>query len=178
MKLIQLMNGLLDRLFVVAGAFIGSQIPSFMHQYTQRLAGHVEELNHLLEDLRKVASYSHKTLDQYIEKFMSSTDLDFSRQGEFMQNIVVRWEDLSQSLNHLLQSTIWNRPYVFLSHVNYDIAKETFYSFQPGLALTGEGMYYTGIGLAMGYIFYQILAKLLRVTNKRIMAVFRQKECT
>jgi hypothetical protein len=65
----------------VIGAFVASQIPEFIQQYTQRLAGHVNELYRLLNQMRQVASYSNKTLDQYIQKFITSSDPDFARQG-------------------------------------------------------------------------------------------------
>ena len=43
-------------------AFAGSQIPQFMQQYSQRLAGHVAELQQLIDQLRSVAAHSNKSL--------------------------------------------------------------------------------------------------------------------
>src|ERR1700679_1329642 len=106
MKIFSTIGSLLDRLCVVIGAFIGSQIPQFMQQYTQRLAGHVDALQRLLNQLRQMASLSNKTLEQYIQKFKDTSDSDFVHQGEFMQGILSRWEDLHQALDRLTQGSI------------------------------------------------------------------------
>jgi hypothetical protein len=156
---LRFINGLLDRLFVVAGAFLGSQVPPYMQQYTQRLAGHVDELQFLLEQMRHMAAYSNKNLDQYIYKFLSSSDPDFIQQGVFMQTIVTRWHNLSDALQNIANSSIWDRPFILLKNIDYETAKATLSSFQPGVSLTIEGLYYACLGLFCGFLFYQILVK-------------------
>ncbi|CUI16805.1 conserved hypothetical protein [Candidatus Protochlamydia naegleriophila] len=173
MKCWQLMDRILDRLFVVMGAFIGSQIPEFMQQYTQRLAGHVSELNHLLDGLRQVAANSGKTLEEYIHKFVINGDPDFVRQGEFMQGMVSRWQELSQALTHLTESSFLGRPFVFFTELNYPIAKAAFAAYQPGLNLTLEGLSYTGIGILTGYFFYQLLSKIVAIGCRRAVSFIR-----
>ena len=174
MKIFSFIGNVLDRLCIVAGAFIGSQIPQFMQQYTQRLAGHVEALQKLIDQMRQIASFSNKTLEQYIEKFKESSDLDFSRQGDFMQGIVTRWQELHQALNHLTQSSIWLHPYYFLKDLQPDIAHSTLASFQPGLSLTIEGLCYAGIGMILGWIFYQTLSQLIIFGYTRAQTIFKQ----
>lgn len=150
---------IIDRLCIVAGAFLGSQIPQFMQQYTQRLAGHVAELHHLLEQLRKTASNSQKSLDQYVQKFVSSPDADFASQGAFMQGILQRWDELNQALVQLSQSPAWTRPFVFFKELQPDIAQSTFATFQPGINLNLEGLCYAGIGILIGWAFFQLISK-------------------
>jgi hypothetical protein len=161
MKIFSSIGSILDRLCVVAGAFVGSQIPEFFQQYTQRLSGHVSELHRLLNQMRQVASYSNKTLEQYIHKFISSSDPDFVHQGEFMQGMVSRFDELNQALNYLMQSSMWLKPYVFAKGIQYDIAHATLSSFQPGINLNVEGFCYAVGGILVGWVFYQILSKSL-----------------
>lgn len=160
MKILTFMNSLLDRLCMVLGAFIGSQIPAFMQQYTQRLGGHVAELNRLFDHLQVVAGQSNKTINQYIHKFLSSSDPDFVHQGEFMQNLEMRLQQLNQSLYQLTHSSLWDRPFVFIKDLHYDIAQSTFASFQPSLNITVEGLCYTGIGMIAGYAGYQLASRM------------------
>jgi hypothetical protein len=174
MKIFTFIGSLLDRLSVVVGAFLGSQVPEFMQQYTQRLAGHVNELHRLLSQMRIVASHSNKTLEQYIQKFLSSPDPDFARQGELMQEMLSRWEELNQALFHLTHSSIWMRPYVFLKELQYDIAKSTLASFQPGINLSVEGLCYAGAGMLMGWVLYQGISKCISFGYSRVVAVFKQ----
>lgn len=174
MKIFSFLGSLMDRLCVVAGAFIFSQFPQFMQQYTQRLAGHVEALQKLLHQLRQIASFSHKTLEQYIQKFKDSTDTDFSQQADFMQGILNRWQELNQALDHLTQSSIWLRPYYFLKDLQTDIAKSTFASFQPGFNLSMEGLCYAGAGMIFGWALYQAISKCVVLGYSRALAIFKQ----
>lgn len=173
MKLLSPIGNLIDRLCVVAGAFIGSQIPLFMQQYTQRLAGHVEELNRLLNQMRQVAFHSNKTLEQYIQKFISSSDPDFVHQGEFMQGILLRWEEFNHAFYQLSKSSLWDRPYVFLKEIQYDIAASTLASFQPGISLNLEGFCYAGIGIVLGWAFYHMISKCILFGCSRVKAILK-----
>lgn len=175
MKIFSFIGSLLDRLCVVAGAFVGSQVPQFMQQYTQRLAGHVEALQKLINQLRHIASLSsQKTLEQYIEKFQNSSDPDFIHQGDFMQGILNRWEELHLALEHLTSSSIWLRPYYFLKDLQPDIAHSTFASYQPGFNLTLEGVCYAGVGIILGWAFYQMISQCIVFGYTRAMAIFKQ----
>lgn len=158
--MLKIIHYILDRLFVVAGAFIGSQVPAFIQQYSQRLAGHVDELGRTIATLQKAAEHSNKNLDQYIGKFITSSDPDFSKQGEIMQSIVFRWQEITTSYQHLTGSNVWSRPFVFFSEWQPDIVKATLKSFQPSLALSVEGLCYTVAGLFAGYLFYHLIVRL------------------
>jgi len=154
---------ILDRLFIIIGAFIGSQFPAFMQQYMHRLAGHVSELDHLIQNLRQVAAYSNKSLEAYIQKFLTSQDPDFFHQGEFMQKMVTRWEHLNQALHHFQESLLWQRPLVFLQDLQPEITQATFDHFQPSFALNVETLCYTGIGVFAAFLIYQLIAKILQL---------------
>jgi hypothetical protein len=175
MRLLPSVGSLFDRLCIIAGAFLGSQIPQFMLQYSQRLAGHVAELQKLLNQLRQAASLSHKTLDQYILKFMASTDPDFAHQGQFMQGIVQRWDALNNALVHLNESSVWVRPFAFVKDIQPDIAQSTLASFQPGINFSLEGLCYAGLGLFLGWLFFQLISKsfasIWRFCKKKISSV-------
>lgn len=168
MKLFRFIGSLADRICIVAGAFIGSQIPQFIQQYTQRLAAHIAELDHLLTKLRRIASLSDKTLDQYIQKFLSSSDPDFSRQGEFIDEMLRRFHVLSDSLQKITESRIWTRPFIFLKEIHRDLFETTLDSFQPGLVLSVEGICYTFLGALLGFLFYQGFSKSILIVYKAL----------
>jgi hypothetical protein len=174
MNILSSLASLVDRLCAVAGAFICSQIPEFMQQYIQRLSGHVDELHRLLNQMRQVAAYSNKNLEQYIDKFISSSDSDYVHQGEFIQGMLSRWEDLHHALFHITNSSMWVRPYAFLREFQYDIAHSTFVSFQPGISLSAEGLCYAGGGILIGWAFYQIVSKCIIFGCSRAISLFKQ----
>lgn len=173
MKILSFLGNILDRLCVLGGAFIGSQIPAFMQQYIQRLSGHVDELQHVIRHLEFAAAHSGKTLEQYIQKFLSSVDIDFIHQGEFMQKTLVRWEELNLTLYHLTHSSLWVRPYLFLKELQYDIAQSVLASFQSSLNLNPEGLCYAGTGMLIGWLFFKALSNGFHFSYLQTQGVLR-----
>lgn len=147
-------GGLCDRICAVIGAIICAQAPLFMQQYSQQLVGREAELHHQVEAMRQAASISGKTLEQFISKFLASGDIDIARQGELMQNLVDRWQALTKALSALQHSSVFERPFIFLGHLNVDTFKSTFYNYSIGLPLTLEGAVYAIIGIAIGYCIF------------------------
>lgn len=164
-----MIKGLGDRISVVLGAFIGSQIPQFMQLYTQRLAGYVDALQTLLNQLQQMASLSHKTFEQFVLKFKESGDLDFAKQAEFMQYIFNRHNALQQTVDHLTNGSIWLRPYYLLRDFQTDIARSTLDAFDFGFNFTLEGLCYALSGMFLGWFAYHGLLKCCRVCLGRIV---------
>lgn len=154
-------HGLFDRIFAVIGALTLSQAPTFMQDYTQQLSGHVSELRYQIEIFRSAASQSGKTLEQFIQKFKDSPDLDLAAVGSIMQEMVVRYTNLSNSYNALVQSSVFERPFVFLKYFDWDLAKLTFADYHLGLSLTLDGFIYALIGLYLGVVIYFIFSRCL-----------------
>lgn len=162
MPFLKLISTIFDRLFVIVGALLGAQLPLFIQLYTQRLAGHAAELNRFLNQLRQLANQSHKTLNQYIEKFLASNDLDFANQGELMLKTVKRWEELNSSFLALTNSYSWNRPFIFFKNVQWEMAQSTLYTFKPGIQINLEGLAYMAAGAILGFCIYQLLSFLFQ----------------
>ena len=157
---------LLDRLFAVGGALLFSQIPLFMQQYTQQLSGHEAELHLQIDLIQKTAFQTGKTLDQFIHKFLSSSDPDFMHQGELMQGMVIRWHHLVEALTSLQESTFLTRPFVFMRHCDFEICKNTLKAFQMGIPLNLEGGLYAFVGIIAGFLIFFIIRQLLFFPSK------------
>lgn len=151
----------LDRVCAVAGAFFLSQFPAFYQQYTQRLAGHLSELTRHLTALQRLAEQSGKTLPAYIQKFVSSRDLDFSEQGAFMNSLLERHLQLSNAYTHLVQANPLERPWVLMTHAQTDIMRGVLTDFQPAISLTLEGLLYATLGIMAGYLVFACLRRLV-----------------
>lgn len=152
--------GLLDRICAVAGALLLSQLPLFMQQYIQQLSGHTEELQVQVEAIKAAATHSGKTLEQFIQKFIESSDIDFTRQGDIMLAMLNRWYTFSDAFSTLQTSSVFKRPFVFLSYFNLDIAKSTWHNYSFGLPLNIEGLIYALLGIMFGYLFFFGIRKL------------------
>lgn len=165
------LGAFVDRLCVVAGALVFSQAPQYFSQYTQRLAGHVDEIKIHTASIRYAAEKSGKELIEYVQKFSLHQDLDVSLQGDMMQRILNRQIDLSQTYLAMQESTPFSRPFVFFKHFNPDIAKATLVNFHPGLVFTTEGLIYAVIGMGVGLSLFQLITFMVKkalVKNRRI----------
>lgn len=160
-------NALIDRGFAVAGALLFLQIPLFMQDYTLQLSGREAELRYQVNAMQQVASQTGKTIHEYIQKFLQSGDQDFTNQGVIMQDIVNRLHAFTEALQALQNNAAFTRPYVFISHLDYEIAASTWSSFEFGISLTMEGGAYALAGLCFGFVVYFILRKGFQLFRKK-----------
>lgn len=154
-------GGLIDRIFAAAGGVLFSQAPLFMKQYAQQLSGHAAELRYQVDAMRQAATNSGKTLEQFIQKFVESNDADFMRQGDIMSAMVNRWYNTTDALAALQESSVFTRPFVFLTHMNWDIVKSTWTHYVFGLPFTLEGLVYAIIGIIFGFFVFFAIRKFL-----------------
>lgn len=147
----------IDRIFSVVGAFVFAQLPQFYEVYTQRLAGHLAELQLQIEQITNSARMSGRTLDEYIQQFKSSGESTFANQGTVMEQMIQRWTSLNEALNAMQNSTAWTRPFAFFSDLQGSIAKGVAEDFQPGLSLSLEGGIYALIGIVAGSLVFYLI---------------------
>lgn len=165
--------GLLDRAFAVIGAIVFAQAPLFMQEYTQQLIGRTAELRLQVNAMRQAAGFSGKTLEQLMQKFMENSDSDVVLQGEVMHAMVGRWHQLSEALTVMQDSSLWERPFAFLYHLNSDVFSSTFHQFSLGLPLNLEGGIYAVLGMACGYLVFAIIRGFFRKVKIGFLKMFQ-----
>lgn len=140
----------LDKLFAVSFALLFAQFPEFFQQYLQRLQGHAAELRRLIAQWEQLAQKSHQSLTAYIQSFVEHADPTVGQHGLLLQQGVERLNQLSDYSIQLQQATAWSKPWLFFWNLQPDIAEATFAHFQPGVALTWEGLSYALVGALIG----------------------------
>jgi hypothetical protein len=153
------LDQLMDRIFSVAGALVLAQAPEYFQQYTQRLAGHVNELQRYINAMQKIADLSGKSLEDYIGKFVTHQDFDIASQGQLMAEMLHRWSMLNESLQSMTSASLFYRPFAFFRYVQTDIAWMTLKDFSPAFPITLESALYALFGLVLGYALYQSLKR-------------------
>lgn len=144
-----------SKIFAVATAFLFSQLPAFMQQYTHILYGHLQECRRLRQAIDLHASFTNKTVPQYIQKFLTHTDPDFVYQGQLMADLSLRTDTLEIRYYELTTTSVWQKPFVFLAHLDGEIARETFDHFVVSITFSAETALFalSGILVAMGVTF-------------------------
>lgn len=163
-------SNMLDRICAVLVAILFMQMPMFIDQYSIRLSGHVDELNYQTQAIQQLAIKSNKSMNAYVEKFIRSTDIDFSNQGKFILDLEKRKEKLKHSLTSLTQANLFTRPFIFLFNSDWTIVHATCINYQVGISFTLESIIYALIGVFVGYYLYKLFSSF----GRRIVNGFRR----
>lgn len=140
-------DSLLDRALCVIGTVLFSQIPEFMQQYLQRLGGHLDEARRHLAQFQQTAAQSNLPLEQFIQQTAANSDAAVAKLSGVMTEAVNRVDALSAAETAIQQASLWSRPFVFLKHVDYSIARATWSIFKPAVPTTMEGLVYALCGM-------------------------------
>ena len=145
---------LIDRILCVLGAGLFSQAPEFMQQYLQRLGGHLDEARRQLGIFKDTASQAGVTLDQLVQRTGANPDPGIARLGGVMTESVARTISLQSAHDALTQASLWERPFVFLRHLDFEIARATGAIYKPAVPTTLEGLVYALAGMLVFLALY------------------------
>jgi hypothetical protein len=148
---------ILDRVLCVAGAVGLSQAPEFFQQYLQRLGGHLDEARRQLASFEVVAKQSGITLQQLIDTTKAQTAEPVAKLGGVIAETQARVESLATAETALREASVWERPFVFLSHLDHGIAARTWEVFKPAVPVTAEGFVYAAVGMLLALAIYQLV---------------------
>ncbi len=147
-------DGLLDRIMAILGAFLLAQFPHFFNQYLQRLGGHMEEARRTVRHYTQAAENLNLTLEQYVDIHLTAGEEVYVSSGKLISGLITRLEQLEHSFFALKNATPFNRWLVFLQEVDWSIAAHTWQHFSPGVPTTTEGIIYAFLGLLVGWGIY------------------------
>lgn len=156
------LSKIMDHLCTAVGALIFVQFPMFFEQYLTRLSGHVNELHYQVKHMTETAKQFGKTLPQYIEIFLTSSNPIVVKQGGLMEELVHRSDKLSDAYASIYHANPFTRPFVFLYHSDWEIVRATASSYHFGFTLTFESIIYALVGMLIGYYLYKVLSIFFR----------------
>jgi len=160
-RIFRTFDGLIDRFLCVLGAILFSQGPEFMQQYFQRLGGHLQEAQRQLSLFRGAASQSGGTLEEFIAQTRTNPNAGVVQLSSVMSDAVDRTASLQAAHDALVHSSLWTKPFVFMRHVDPDIARVTWSVYLPAVPTTVEGLLYALTGMLFCLLVYQLGIKAL-----------------
>jgi hypothetical protein len=133
------------------------QLPSFINAYLQRLGGHLDEAR-----LGLVAIKSGGT-GQTAEALALHERLEASAQA--------RIDFLETAQSAITEAGSFERPIIFFTHMDSDIALATAQSFTPALSLDLPSLIFAILGIVVGWLIWGCIkapARLLHRKDRRV----------
>lgn len=175
---VRFVDSLVDRICAVIGAAAFAQFPSYLAQYLQRLGGHRDEAARHIEKYREIAAEAGMTIQEYAGRLASSGDDVIMKTGRKIVEDVDRLDALSRALQELQSAPAYNKFFLFIKNIDFDIARAAWSDFTPGLPLTPEGAAYAAAGVVAGMLLYFIVKKLLLLIGRKIRSRKRGTSAT
>lgn len=163
-------------LSLLAGACLGvalSQFPEYAQQYTQRLAGAVDELQRVVADFDAAAHAGGLTREEALAHYAASPDKFIAGRGAGMRATIVRYDQLDAMLGEIRGATPLERLMLLPDFADTEIGRRTLGDFKPAVPVTPEGFLWGGAGLLIGYLVASTLIEILLLPFRR--ARFRRE---
>jgi hypothetical protein len=159
-----LINNVIDRCFFTVTFILGVQLPEFMQQYQQRLAGHLAESRSQLDQFEIIAQqHFDGSLMTMIARYKDDTEASIISTGQLIEHLSVRVEYLASHLEQITQSDYLHSVYQLIWNLDQQIAGGTAEHFSMAIPLELNAIA-TGGTLAIGAL---LLNELTVFTVKR-----------
>lgn len=138
-------------LFVLGGLLAGSQVPSFVDAYGQRLGGALDEAYATLASFERAAAGAGLTFDDYRRRLNANDDTAIQKTGAAVDRLVVRVAELTALQQSMAEAGPWSRPWVVARSHDRTILERAYAQWRPGLTLD---LRWGAVGLAFGWLLH------------------------
>jgi len=141
-----------DGIAGTAGAASLAQFPAFYQQYLQRLGGRLDQAMLAVGRLEEAAGDQALTLAAYVDRFLTSSDPVFRREGQNLLATLEEARGLQEAHAALAGAGTLERPAALARHFDPDLALSTLESYVPALPIDAEGLIYAAVGMLAGLL--------------------------
>ncbi len=121
-------------------AVVFSQVPEFVQQYRQRLAGAIDELTKIVAPFDPDAKTQGMARDAALDRLSGNPDPLASRRGIRMRETISRFFRLERQRHSLESSGPFYRLYAFAQDFDREVAEGAYSDFEPAVPVTLEGL--------------------------------------
>ncbi|SET47957.1 DUF2937 family protein [Thalassotalea agarivorans] len=127
---------LLDRVLFTIAFIAGVQLPAFIQQYIQRLAGRLDEAQYNLAQYQHIADIHYQgSLDTLAQRYLANSDITVVKVGEIVQSLILRVDYLSSHLDTLQQANHVEKLWLFVTQVDTTIAQNTLHDYSLSIPI-------------------------------------------
>jgi hypothetical protein len=155
--MLTLINNIIDRCFFTAAFILGVQLPEFIKQYLQRLAGHLDEAQAQLAQFQQIAQqHFDGSLVTMISRYKSNTESSIISTGELIERLVARAQYLQLHFEQISTVDYINQLYQMFLHFDAQIAQATLVQFSMAIPLKTDALL-TGATIAISSLILKAL---------------------
>lgn len=143
----------------LAAAALLSQFPEFSQQYTQRLAGKVEELTRFVAEFDADAAKVGVSREQALIDLARGGAIGAER-AQTMVSTIERRQRLSAALEDLRAAGPFSQVYHANAFGDGELVRGTLSDFKPAMPLTFAGLIFGGVGFLLGLLIVALPASL------------------
>lgn len=152
----------IDRVLFAVNFIIAVQLPAFIQQYSQRIAGHLDEAKLQLGNYQFIADQHYQgDLGKLVGQYQANSDPSIEAIGTLVNQLVLRTTELSQKVAHLQQSDYLDRMYYFFIDMDMSILQALIPSFQLSIPMETNA-------LVTGFVF----AIMISIISQMLSSVF------
>jgi hypothetical protein len=156
--MLALINNILDRCFFTIAFILGVQLPEFMQQYQQRLAGHLNEAQSQLGQFEVIAQqHFDGSLVTMIARYKNNSEASIINTGELIERLSTRVQYLVGHLEEITTASYLDSVYQFIWHLDKQIAAGTAETFSMAIPLELHAIA-TGATIAIGSLLLKELS--------------------
>ncbi|WP_306115407.1 MULTISPECIES: DUF2937 family protein [unclassified Roseovarius] len=145
----------------IAGAVAFSQFPEYSQQYTQRLAGAVDELSRVVQRFDTDASALGLSRQEALNDMERAGGMAEAR-AQSMQRVFVRYDRLSNDLKVLRPKAPVGQAVQIWRMTDPELARKAWDDFKPAVPVTITGISMGLVGFLAGLLVFGTLRAVLR----------------
>lgn len=120
-----------DRIIFAVNFILAMQLPGFIQQYSQRIAGHLDEAKYQLNNYQLIADQHYQgDLLLMVNRYQINSDPGIRSSGDLIMNLIDRITYLSEQVEHLLHGDYFYKIFFFVKEIDFSIARATLTDYQ------------------------------------------------
>jgi hypothetical protein len=160
------MLSLLDKLIFGAGLLIFLQVPKFVDDYEQFLAGYYESTKTQVAAWKQIArSHEFATLEDMITKHLKNSEPSVRDDAVLMALRVQELELLQKGIDIFKNDGIFHKLYWMLNPSRFSVIGKTLENFKAGIPLRAESLLFGFMGAFL--LSFLVVYPIKRLARKR-----------
>ncbi len=172
--MLSLINNIIDRCLFTLTFIVGVQLPEFIHQYLQRLSGHLEEAKLQLSQFSALAqSHYQGDLVLMVKSYKANSDPVIVDTGKVIEQLVDRVNYLDNHFNTLFNNDYVSQIQYFILNADLQIMQQTAKIFTLAIPLEINALATGAIVAITGLMIKEACYLCTKHVSKKLAKNFR-----